>query len=264
MLSVVLVDDEQMALELCEQAIRDALPDCDLACFVSPEKAIQYAKAIKVDIAFLDIEMPGMNGIELAKRLKEIHGTTNIIFVTGHTQYALDSYTVQASEYLLKPVDQEKVHDALEHLRYPIEAKSDMRVRVQTFGNFEVFVDGEPLDFGLAKSKELLAYLIDRNGAVCNNNEIMAVIWEDKTDSPSLKSNFRNLVSDLTQTLASKGAADLLVKQRGHLGINPGKVSCDVYDFIASVPSAVNSYMGEYMKQYSWAEFTNAHLGYDR
>jgi len=103
-MNIIAVDDEQFALELCEQTIRDVLPGCSLSAFVTPSKALSYAEKNRVDIAFLDIEMGGMSGIELAKRLKAIYGKTNIVFVTGYSEYALDSYAVSATDYLLKPL----------------------------------------------------------------------------------------------------------------------------------------------------------------
>ena len=51
------------------------------------------------------------------------------------------------------------------------------KVRFQTFGNFEVFIDGQPVKFKYNMTKEMLAYLVDRNRALCTNNEIMAVLW---------------------------------------------------------------------------------------
>jgi DNA-binding SARP family transcriptional activator len=99
-----------------------------------------------------------------------------------------------------------------------------------------------------------------RRGARCNNNEIIAVLWESKPDSPALQSQYRHLVSDLTRTLKSVCAGDILVKQRGFLAVIPEKLSCDLYDFYASDTNTASNYMGEFMMQYSWAEFINARL----
>jgi len=132
------------------------------------------------------------------------------------------------------------------------------KIRVQTFGNFEVFAGEKPLIFSRSKTKELLAYLVSRQGALCNNNEIIAVIWDNREDSPSIKSMFRTLVADLTHTLNAAGAFGVLIKHRGHIGIAKDKVSCDLYDLLTGTNT--NSYMGEYMTQYSWAETTNNYL----
>jgi len=257
---IIAVDDEQFALQDLRQAIEEVEPGCELSCFDKPTEALRYAAEVAVDIALLDISMSGMNGLVLAKRLKEINGKTNIIFATGYSDYAVDAFSVQASDYLLKPVTREAVVKAMAHLRDPVAEKSDKRVRVQTFGNFEVFADGEPLAFARTKTKELLAYLVNRRGALCGNDEIIAAIWEDKADSHALKSHFRHLVADLTQTLKKKNIESLLVKKHGYLAVVPDTFQCDLYDFYSGKSAAVNSYAGEYMAQYSWAEFVNGYL----
>ena len=257
-MNIIAVDDEHFALMDLRSVIEEALPDSTLCCFDTPAAVLEYAKNNRVDVAFLDIEMGRMSGLQLAKHLKDIYGKTNIIFVTGYSQYALDALALYVSGYLMKPVTAIKIIEAIEHLRYPIKPASGKRIRVQTFGNFEIFVDEKPLIFARTKTKELFAYLVLRQGAHCSNDEIAAVIWEDKNDTPSLKSLFRTLVADLIQTLKAAGIHDVVIKQRGQLAILPDKIICDLYDFCAGIN--VNSYLGEFMSQYSWAEFTIGYL----
>jgi len=201
-----------------------------------------------------------MNGLHLAKSLKEIFNKINIIFTTGHSQYAADAFAIHACGYLMKPVTAEAVLEALDYLHHPVSTIPEKRIRMQTFGNFEIYVDDKPLSFSRTKTKELLAYLVMRRGAVCTNSEIIAVIWENKTDSSSLQNQYRHLIHDLTKTLRSVDAEDILMKKRGMIAVLPEMISCDLYDFLAADSAAVNNYMGEFMAQYSWAEFTNAYL----
>ena len=127
-----------------------------------------------------------------------------------------------------------------------------MGIKIQCFGNFEIFVGGRPLSFKRSKSKELLAYLVDRNGATCTNGEMLAVLWEDKPDTASLHSHLRNLIFDLSHTLEDAGVNGLLVRGRSTLALDTSKVDCDYYNFLRGDRSAFNSYRGEYMTQYSW------------
>uniref|UniRef100_UPI00286F9D74 response regulator n=1 Tax=Anaerosporobacter sp. TaxID=1872529 RepID=UPI00286F9D74 len=197
-MNIIAVDDERILLEDLAKAIKVAIPECMLSCFKKPSEALKYAQDIKIDVAFLDIEMGGMNGLVLAKKLKDIYPKINIVFTTGYSHYALESYKVNASDYLLKPVKPEMIKNALENLRNPVERINQNKIRVQCFGNFEVFANDEPLQFSRSKTKELLAYLVLRQGAICTNNEISAVLWEDGVKTPSTKDYFRQLVSDLT------------------------------------------------------------------
>ena len=270
-MNIVIVDDEQYALSGLKAAITEAHPNLSLSCFNNSEDALEYAKKTKVDTAFLDIEMGGLNGLQLAKLLKDIYGKTYIVFVTGYSHYAVDAFALRANGYILKPfcadVISKAVNEAIDYIKNEGLRKENIksslpapekRLKVRTFGNFEIFIDGEKVKFNRTKTKELFAYLVSQKGASCNNNEIVAILWENKKDSNSLQTMFRQLVADLTQKLEEAGIGDVIVKERGSLAVAPDKISCDFYDFCAGIN--VNSYMGEFMNQYSWAEFTNNYL----
>lgn len=255
-MKVILVDDEQLNLVRLQNEAKKALPDgTEIFSYNNPLEALKASKNQQIDIAFLDIEMPGLNGIQLAKELKKINPTINVIFVTAYDQYALDAYKIHASGYLSKPVKAQKISEELEALRHPIELKSDKRVSVKCFGNFEVFVDGNPLKFQRSKSKELFAYLVDREGATANINELNAVLWEEDH-----KSYLRNLIADIQQTLNDVGCSDVFIKRHNECCIDTSKIECDAYEYKKNNPDAVRAYRGEYMIQYSWAFFS---LEYD-
>jgi len=260
-MNILAIDDNVLALEELVSSIKEACPNDQVHSFSKPSELLDFAKKNICGIAFLDIEMWGINGIELAQKLKKIHDKINIVFVTGYSKYALDSYSVKASDYVMKPVTKEAVKQALENLRYPVTASSDKKMRVQTFGNFEVFVDEHPVLFTRSKTKELFAYLVSRKGTLCSNNEIIAVIWENKDDSPALQSHFRHLVADLIKTLKSLNVEDVIIRKWKQLAVVPDKLSCDYYEMLDGNAKAVNSYAGEFMAQYSWAEIEAAYLG---
>ena len=144
----------------------------------------------------------------------------------------------------------------LSELRHPVE-RDDRGLRVQAFGNSEVFFDGKPLHFRYAKTKELLAYLIDRNCAVVDIGEIRATLWDDDGDRTSY---IKQLRKDLMDTFREVGHEDAIVSMRGGIGIIPAKIRCDFFDYLAGDPKGINSYHGEYMQQYSWSEVTHGSL----
>ena len=259
-MNIIAVDDEKLALDVLLSTINEVIPDAKIFGFRQPLDAISFAETEKIDIAFLDIKMRGMTGLELAKRLKDINGKVSIIFVTGYSEYSLDAFRLYASDYLLKPVDEEQIKKAISNLRNPVNIPVKKKVKIRCFGNFEVFLNNEPLIFNRNKTKELFAYLVDRKGASCSMGEITAKLWEDKPDSVSQRSNLRNLIFDLKNTLANAGTEDIIVKNRNTIRIKTELVDCDYYEFLKGNLSAVNSYQGEYMLQYSWAEMTTAAL----
>lgn len=255
-MKILALDDSEPALKLLTAAIAEASPSSEIFAFDKPSELLAFVKGTVYDIAFLDIKMWGMNGLEVAKKLKDLNPQMNIIFVTAYTKYASEAFELYPSGYVLKPVTKEAVAREMENLRHPVDRKTGARIYAQTFGNFEVFVNGSPLKFSYSKTKELLAYLIDRSGAAANTNELCAVLWEEKWDSANLKAYFRKLVSDLSRTLEEADAGDILRKQRNSFAVIPEKIVCDYYGFLKYDPVCVNAYLGQYMAQYSWAEMT--------
>ena len=142
-MKIVALDDEALMLEhLCE-CIREAEPEAEVEPFRRASEVLAYVKQEKVDVAFLDIQMRGMLGTELAKELKAIAPRINIIFVTGFREYQGEAFEMHASGYLVKPITAGKVREELDNLRFPIAPPVRNRVRFQCFGNFEVFVEGK-------------------------------------------------------------------------------------------------------------------------
>lgn len=258
-MNVIIVDDERLALMALEAVVTKLEPNATLHSFTEPSKALAYAEGTQVDVAFLDIEMGGMTGLSLAEKLRELHKKTNVIFTTGYSQYALPAFELSASGYLIKPVAEDAVARELANLRYPV-AKVKKNVRIQTFGHFEVFVDDRPLCFARAKSKEILAYLVDRKGAGIMRKEMAAILWGDREYTRTVQTHLQILISELTRTLQEAGAGKVLIHYRGNYAVDASRVSCDYYDFNAGIPEAIEAYAGEYMANYSWAEFTQSVL----
>lgn len=249
-MKVLLVDDERLQLIRLEECVKKVLVGAEIFSYTNPQVAFDENKDNNIDIAFLDIEMPVINGLMLAKRFKAINPKINIIFVTAYDNYALEAYKMHASGYVSKPASVEKIKIEIEGLRYPVELKSSKRLQAKCFGNFEVFVDNEPVKFAYSKSKEVFAYLVDREGSAININELNAVLWEEDH-----KSYLRNLISDIQKTLASLGVGDVFIKRHNECYIDVDKIDCDAYEYKRNNPNAIRAYRGEYMIQYSWPIF---------
>jgi len=260
-MKIIAIDDSETALKLLINSIAEAKPLAEIYPFSKPSELLIFAKENPCDIAFLDIQLWSMTGLEVAKELKEYNPKINIIFVTAYSEYASQAFEHYPSGYVLKPVTKETVEREIKNLRYPVDLKSDARLYAQTFGNFEVFSHGTPLKFERSKTKELLAYLIDRNGAAATTNELCAVLWEEKPDTKNLQSYFRKLVCDLHKSLRNVNADDILIKKHNNVAVIPEKIVCDSYGFMRGDTRFVNAYKGQYMAQYTWAEFSSPKFG---
>lgn len=258
------IDDEPKMLRLLHNAIAEAAPEAEILDFslgMSAIRAIEEQK-LRPDAVFSDIQMPGMDGLELAVQLKQRVPETKIVFVTGYDNYALDAYRLHVHGYVVKPVDAQRIREEINSfsiLPHPLEHTST-RLKVQCFGAFDVFWKDQPLLFGRKQTKELFAYLIDREGESCTAEEISAALWENETNMRTTKTRIRQLISDMKSTLSKIGMEQLLVRRSGQLAIRRDMVDCDYYRMLEGDMEAVNSYRGEYMSRYSWAELTKGRL----
>ncbi len=110
-MKILCVDDEPLALKMLEMSVKKAKPDAEVSAFRKPRELLEAAQQGGCDIAFLDIHMRGMNGVELAKELKTVNPKMNIIFVTGFSDYAGDAMSLHASGYIMKPVNQARAEE---------------------------------------------------------------------------------------------------------------------------------------------------------
>ena len=256
------IDDMLPAAQQIRGLMTEIDPEGHHIAGCDPEGSLSSVEQEKPDIVWLDIEMPGMNGLELAAEIKTVLPDTNIVFVTGYSDYAVDAFGMHVSGYVLKPVTKDRLLDEIANLRIPLKDEPDdkNRLRVQCFGNFEVFGRDGIVKFGRSLSKEAFAYLIDRRGAGCTVAEICAILWEDRTADKGLKSQCRVVMGALKKDLEQVGAGNVIVKNWNTWGIDTNKVECDYYSFLKGDSGAVNSFRGEYMSQYSWAEMTVGRL----
>ncbi|MBQ3702851.1 MAG: response regulator [Oscillospiraceae bacterium] len=260
------VDDRKLIVTLMQGILQKLDPTGTHLGANTPGDALRLAKETPPEVAFLDVEMPGeMNGLTLGKQLKALFPKLNIVIITGHEEYALKAFELDASGYLLKPLTLEGVAHQLSVLRFRREETPEQTIRVRCFGAFEVYAGGVPLDFSYSKTKELLACLIDRNGAVCSNDTLIGCLWPDEPADQHTKARLRKCVKDLKDVFAAVGASDVIRHQeRIGLGLDVTRLDCDYYRYLQGDPAALHQYRGKYMTQYAFAEETRAALEHEQ
>ncbi len=263
-MNILLLDDEELSLTALKRETSKVFPDADIMAFQDVYDAIKYANKLYsggdvIDYAFCDIELPEVNGLEFARMIKSYFPQLKLFFCTAYNQYAIDAFGMKAKGYLLKPVRAKAIIDVLDEMVYDWRGEASglqKDIRVQTFGDFEVFVDNKPVHFERAKAKELLAYLVDRKGASVTTERIAAILFENENYDKKLKNKVTATISVLRADLRAAGIEDILIKSWNQLAIDTGKIKCDAYDYEKGDLTAVNSYHGEYMFGYEWAEFS--------
>ena len=118
--NVIIVDDSKAILTGALNVLGEVMPSAAIAGFIWPQEAIEYAKANRVALAILDIELGTASGFDLCDTLLEINPRTNIVFLTAYPDYALNAWKTEASGFMVKPLTAEDVREQLKRLRYPI------------------------------------------------------------------------------------------------------------------------------------------------
>ena len=259
-MNAICVDDEAQVLAHTVACCQKLQLLENVRGFTRPRDALNWAAENPVDLALLDIHMPDMNGLKLAEQLRTLAPHLSIIFITAFGQYALEAFDVHPTAYLLKPLDEARLKREVEYALAIRQAKTPTHIQVQTFGHFEILVDGKTLSFRRSKSKELLAYLVDRRGAGVTRQDAFAALWEDRVYDASMQKQMDVVIRSLRETLQKYGVGELFELKNRCLRIRPELIDCDLYRFLKGDRETVSAFFGEYMSQYAWAANTEARL----
>ena len=251
----IAVDDEALMLGALVAAIEESSDISAVTKFSDCEEALEFVRGNAIDVAFLDINMRGMGGLALAEKILETRPNCKIVFCTGYEEYAIPAFKLHASGYLMKPISAEDVQVEIDNIKGV--RQREKLLTVKCFGNFEVYAKNEKLMFKRLKTKELFAFLVDRNGAGMTAKQICAVLFPDDTDDTKNAAYLRQLVLDLKNTLKSVGAEAVLCHETPCYRVDTGLIKCD---YVSYLESGKPEFHGEYMMQYSWAEDTCAML----
>lgn len=231
-MKVVLIDDERPALDELAYLLEGYHAQV-AGKFLDPLEGYQFVLQEKPDVVFLDIDMPGMNGIKLGMKIQENLPGIIIVFVTAYSQYALEAFQSYPLDYILKPIEQERLLKTLQHISSRLKLsgeRSKSAVHIKCFGKFEMSSGAEVVKFTTQKSRELLAYLLSRTDQAVYKDELIHCLFGTKDDKKGLN-NLRVTLYRLRNTLAAYAIdkGDLLIKEDYSVAIKNGL--CDFTDF---------------------------------
>lgn len=242
MLNIIIADDEFYSGKLLQRLLEDNGDVKVVGNFINPFDAKEAIFSMKPDAVFLDIEMPELNGLQLAEEISAMPEPCDIVFVTAFNQYAVEAFRVNALDYLLKPVHKNELQRSLSRIaknRGQSVAETDSRhqphleVTVQLFGRMTVTVDGkkESLRFHTGKCAELLAFmLLQKNDAEISKWRIMEALWPDKDEVKS-DINLRSTVCRLNKTLKEEKTGLKMVSSRNSYKLVVSSVKMDIHDW---------------------------------
>lgn len=229
MIRIAAVDDEMHALERFERMVLEVKEIQLCGLFESGEELLSYLKEHPLDAVFLDIEMPGVNGLQLSEQILDMNENIDIIFITAFNQYAMEAFELQAMDYILKPLTEERLNKTVKRLLKTKGAVAEVvKPFIQCIGGFEVFIKGKAIHFKNSKAKEILAFLIHKEGVPVNWEKIADAVWPDY-NSEKAQTNFHANTYLLRKRLAEVGISQILENSRGNYKIITDEISCDLY-----------------------------------
>jgi two-component SAPR family response regulator len=271
---VVIVDDERLAIVRIQQIIESREEVEIVGAFTKQSQLLEEFPRLAPDVAFLDIDMPGMNGLELAASLLEMNGDLEIVFVTAYDQYALEAFRVNAIDYLLKPVDEDGLVNTLNRInRRRTRATAGIRkpaLLIQCFGHYIVpgSRGGTPVNFPTLKTEELLAFFLVHRETNVSKWMICECLWPEH-EPHKAEQNLHTTIFRLKKTLLDNGIRFNLSARKGHYHFQLLE-TCDYVRFdelvkedaamLARAPEDAESVLRLYKgplfgyKDYAWCE----------
>ncbi len=260
-MKIIAVDDEALQLETIMEYITELYPEATVCGFTKVSDVVKYMETETADLAILDINLPvNINGINLGEMLRQKNKRIKLLFCTGYSQYAMDAFKMHANGYLQKPIQKDELaKEMLYIMQMPVY--DDNKPYIHTFGNFDVYVRNRPIEFKRKKSKEVLAYLVDREGSWITNKELVVALWDDTGTADAAFSKYITLLVNLMLAdLESAGVAHIVERRRGKVRLLKEEVVCDYYEYLNGDEQAIGRFHEEYMSQYLWGEETLASI----
>ncbi|MDP4092399.1 MAG: response regulator [Bacillota bacterium] len=269
MIRVIVIDDELPSLNRLKKQLEDSGKVKVQGSFTGPLEALAYLGENKVDAVFLDIEMPDIDGIELASRTLDLQGNIAIVFVTAYNQYAVEAFRLNALDYLLKPVSQERLQETLCRIIDERGITLDNKgLSISCFGKFCVKAGGKEVKFRTEKAEELLAYLINSRGVYLSRNNIIDCLWEDFEGDRAVV-HFNTTLHNIKRALLPYDVRISIQYDRGNYRMDSEGINCDYLKFcnfiehnpkadsdnIMNYEETASLYTGEYLSGWSsiWA-----------
>lgn len=211
MIRTIVVDDEWYNMVEIVDLIEKAGFMTVEKQYENPKKALEEIDKISPQVAFIDIEMPEMDGITLAENLLEKNPSIIIVFITGWNQYAVQAFELNALDYIMKPINAERFNKTVEKIKNKINLKTELQstsLKIKSFNRLEVSINEKKVIWQRTKAEELFAFLLMNNGNYIHKDTILEYLWPQYERSKALPilqtsiCKIRNIFSDLKKEIS--------------------------------------------------------------
>ncbi|WP_315112891.1 response regulator [Clostridium intestinale] len=236
MFKVIIVEDELPNLQLIKMLLAENKNIEVIGEYLSSNKAWENIQADKPDAVFLDIEMPGMNGLLLAEEIKKYDDNIQVVFMTAYNQYAVEAFRINAIHYILKPISEEAIDASIERLlknkKGAVEKKAEEKYLIECFGTFKVFnkTRENTIKWITSKSEELFAYFICNRGQWVDKWKLCDMFWNQSTPK-NAEHNLHSTINRLKNSLKSIGIENIIEYSQGMYKAYLEEFDCDLWKF---------------------------------
>lgn len=226
-MNVMLVDDERLALVRLEKMLGE-FHDCRvIGSFSKAELAIHHIGEAKPDAVFLDIHMPGLNGLRATERIRSVSPNTKIIYVTAYKEYAIEAFELDAIDYLMKPLRRERLSRTIQRLRertveHKLESAKEEGLLYHCLGAMQIRKPNGELEFlkwRTTKAKELFAYLLYHRGKIISKDALLELLWPELDERKGL-ANLQtsiNRIRSVWKNTVGEGYISIRYSQYGYI-----------------------------------------------
>lgn len=281
---VIIVDDEQAMLMIMERLLQEIQGTEIAGSFLNAAEALAFIRHEDVDIAFVDIEISGENGLEAAKTMREACPGMEIVFVTSHKEYALDAFAVYPLDYMVKPVSMGRIRETMLRVmrrkagRLAVTAdRSDQRLNVRALGAFEASsLQAGKVKWMSKKSQEIFGYLLLNRGKSVSKSRLLEDIFP-YMDLPNAQHYLNTAIYQLRKALTAHGLKASIITGNEQYSLDLKAMTVDFIDFesatqalqeidASNVQQALNVeglYGGELFEErsYEWSVVERGRLG---
>ncbi len=272
-MNAVLIDDEKMVLNYLEELLQDYETINVIGTFTNPHAGKDFIETEAVDIVFLDINMPEYNGMEIAKDIRKTNPDLMIIFVTAHDEYAVDSFEVQATDYVVKPILKERIDKTIARIQTKMaDLHKEPALIINLFNNIQFnFLNKQPvsIQFNMAKVQQLFLYLLHYQSRLVRKEELIDMLWPNLEERKAF-SQLYNAIYMIRKEIAPYEENISITTYSDSYKVELNHTVTDVREFEASIPllpplteQSITSYeellvlyKGNYLEgyDYEWAD----------
>jgi two-component SAPR family response regulator len=232
LLRAVLIDDERPALDELSYLLEKNSVEV-IGCFQNTKGALDLITRERPELVFLDIEMRDVNGIDFGVELQNSAENTSVIFVTAYPEYALEAFRAYPLDYIVKPVDEERLAKTLRHVRETSVRRTCGGYRdfyIRCFGKFDISCGADKVRFPTRKSRELLAYMLCNEGTMIYRSDLSQLVF-GSGDSGKDANNLRVSLFRIRNAFYEAGVGKDKLLIRDDLSVDIADGVCDIVDF---------------------------------